>query len=219
MSASNTREIRKELEQRWRGRTGEASGFRSAYEDQGGAPRDVQGDEEAPWHKAPPFTEDPQIWLRPTALASNAYLTLEGIDTKQYRLLAIYVTYLIPQAQVPPAGVGQLSIVPEMRSIDPLTRDTQWYTLSMVDLAFVTTNTLVTPFAAITPGGFATQNFFPTEFRWPAAPLGPVGAATTLRTRLIFDVSDAEAFRLNLAEVNAGSAGENSASLAYARSQ
>ena len=220
MASSNTRETRKALQQRYRDRRG-ASGIISAYEDQSGFPRDTSGDEEGPWVKAPPFTEDPQRWIEPFLLpsadAGAAYVTLPPVDVKQYRFLAVYITYTIPVAGAPPPpqGVGQLSLVPEMRSLGDANQEA-WYTTSMVDLAFTPT-TLNPPFSPIP---FASRTFFPSELRWPAAAVGPVAVTPlTMRTRLLFDVSDAEAFRLNVQELNEDSNLENTFSALYARSQ
>jgi len=218
MAASNTRETRKELQQRFAERRS-GSGTPMGYEDEAGTPLDVVGDAEAPFFKTPPFTEDPQLWQEPVLVPNAAYLTLPEIDTKQYRLRALYITYTIPAVggPPPPEGVGQLSIVPEVRSLDAVTWQLQWYTLAMVDLA-PTYTTLAAPFAPLV-AGFASRDFAPSEFRWPPAPIGPVAVETTLRTRLLFDVSDTEAIRFSVNEINADSDLQNTFAAMYARSQ
>ncbi len=222
MAATNSRDTRKHLQQRFRNKNRDGAGMLIAYEDANGANRDIQGDAEAPWVKNPPFTEDPQKWLAPTllpsvAVASTPYITLQPINVKQYRALAVYLTYLIPEAAGPPAGIGQLSLVPEMLAIDPNLGQAQWYTMSLVDLAFsVVSGALNPPFDNLV---FASSNFFPQELRWPDTAVGPVTADLTLRTRLFFDVTNAEAFRLSAIELNASSPNENTLSVAYSRSQ
>lgn len=218
MAASNTRETRKELGQRYHERRS-GSGVPMGYEDEAGTPLDVSGDIEAPYFKVPPFTEDPQLWQAPVLVPAAEYLPLPQIDTKQYRLLALYLTYTIPAvgAPVPPEGVGQLSLVPEVRSLDAVTRDLQWYTMAFINPA-ITVTTLNAPFVPLT-AGFGSRNFLPSEFRWPAAAIGPVAAATVLRTRLVFDVSDIEAIRFNINELNEDSGLQNTFAAMYARSQ
>ena len=218
MAASNSRETRKEMQQRFLDRRS-GSGMQMGYEDAAGTPIDVSGDGEAPHFKVPPFTEDPQLWQEPVAIPAANYLALQEIDTKQYRLLALYLTYTIPPvgAPAPPEGVGQLSLVPEVRSLDAVTRQLQWYTMSLVDLDF-TAVTLSAPFAPLVLG-FASRDFLPSEFRWPVAAIGPVAVETVLRTRLLFDVSDVEAIRFSVSELNADSDLQNTFAAMYARSQ
>ena len=163
------------------------------------------GDNEGPWLKVPPFTEDPKIWLPTTTLGTTPYLALPQIDTKQFRLLTLYMTYVVDGE-----SNGQLSIVPEKLALDE-NGDLQFYETALVD-ASVTSRTLAAPFNQTLGSG--SRNFLPSEFRWPpAATSGPV----TLRTMLTFEVSDADAFRINVADVI--SANVNTFSALYARSQ
>ncbi len=214
MASSNTRQTRQQLAQQRGGNAVEATPI--AYEGEGGVPREVEGDAQGPHIKVPPFTEDPQLWQPDILLPTTPYLALPQVDTRQYRLLTAYITYSIPTGGEPPMpfGSGQLSLVPEKLAIDAQS-ELQWYTTSLVDVT-LTARTLAAPWAALVTG-FGSRDFFPAEFRWPSG--GGMAGPAVLRTMLTFEVSDADAFRLNVADPIVGGARGNTFSALFARSQ
>lgn len=202
MASINSRQTRKQLRQ---GREGDTSeGVLQGYEDEAGVPREVQGDEQGPWGKVPPFTEDPKIWLPETVIPQTPYLQFPQVDCKQFRLLTAYFTYTVPVADT-----GQLSIIPEKLALD-VNNELQWYTTSLVDV-LITAVTPAAPFNLTL--GFGSRQFYPAEFRWPAV---AIAGAITMRTLLTFEVSDADSFRLNVADLADVA---NTISALYARSQ
>jgi hypothetical protein len=170
-----------------------------AYEDNG-ATRNVQGDEEAPWVKVPPFTESPpEPYITSEQLpSSNAYVVLPEIDVSDSRLLTLYVDYTAASA----GNDGQLSIIPQASRDDS---GDSFFSIPVID----PTLTLVSC-TGFTPQ-IGSRNVYPAELRTEA-----LADTVQLVLPLPFDVAPYSRFRFLMAELGAGTAG--TITLAFARS-
>lgn len=200
----NTNDTRSQLEQLDRGRSNSAEQV-NGYEIGTGEPRAWPGDEDAPFVKTPPFTEEPQLWLPATTLSTSAYGLTDPIDVEDFRLLQVLF-------ELQWDGVAesdcQLSILAEHLAASVLDPPEQWYVTGVVD----PTVSYVNPFGI--GDGYGSRVFAPSEFR---TPVFTAAALRTQRFALQFDVTNAKAFRLRYAQVVQAQAASVLA-LAYQRS-
>jgi hypothetical protein len=171
----------------------------------GGETLATPGDEEAPFQKTPPFPEPAQQWTSDIALLESIYTTLDEVDVTNYRTITVYIELVVPTPG-DEVGQSQLSLIAETLAIDDL-GDSAWYVSGLVD-SVVTQVTPQPPFGYV----FGSREFLPAEFR-TATFTGPV----TVRLKLVFEVSDAIAFRISVLELTADASGQNTFSAKYSR--
>lgn len=188
--ARNGETTRAALAQLDRGRN-DGRGQVGAYEGEEGRPRPATGDEDAPFVKMPPFTEEPVLWTPGLQLSTSVYVQTSAVDVAMYRLLQILFELSWTGAGASP-DTSQLSIIPEHLARSTFSPPEAWYPTAVVDPSV----------SYITPtgfgDGFGSRTFAPAELRTRAF------TSTTARIQrfcLQFDVTNAKAFRLNLAEL------------------
>lgn len=205
--ARNSDETRQALAALDRGRN-DAPGQPTAYEGEEGRPRPATGDEDAPFVKMPPFTEEPVLWTPGLQLSTSAYVTTSGVDVAMYRLLQVLFELSWDGTGASP-DTSQLSIIPEHLARSVLSPPEAWYPTGVVDPSV----------SYITPAGFGdgygSRTFAPAELRTRA--FTSANAPRVQRFCLQFDVTNAKAFRLNLAELVAQQT-TSKVALAYQRS-
>lgn len=199
MGSANEKLTQLQLE---RGRAQQAGGGDVlGYRGPGSVPREVPGDEESAWIKVPPFTEDVTRWVETRDLPVADYVATPEVEVADARLLIVYFTLVWAD---PPDDTAQLSIIPEKRVRG------QWFTTGVVD----PTIAAVDPTGATFGDNFGSRTWYPAELLTPVFTGGP----RTVRSSLVFDVSDTEAFRLQLLQ-NIAAQTQSTLSLDYARSQ
>jgi hypothetical protein len=199
----NTNDTRAELDQLNRGQSNDVSRV-VGYDGPGGEPRTWQGDDDSPFIKALPFTEEPVLWafLSPLPTAAAGYTALPGIDVEDYRLLQVLFEL---QWGLNAHPTSQLSILPEHLAVSHYDPPEAWYATTVVN----PTITLITP--ALQGDGYGSQVFSPSELRTPI-----MTAAVGVRTQrfcMQFDVSNVKTFRLKVLEL---AQGQNASQLAVA---
>lgn len=154
------------------------------YEDAAGVDRSVQGDEEAPFLKTPPFPTRVTRWLRVENLQSAAsWVFTSALDVASARLLTVWFEYDSD------ADDQSLLVVPQARR-DP---DQSFYTITVID-PLITRVVGTAPFPATET--FGQRDMMATQLRIPPTPAG--GVAIFSRQVVQFDVAAYSAFRLGL---------------------
>lgn len=143
------------------------AGAPAGYSSKGGA-REVQGDDDAPFQKLPPFPTDRQLLLVDPALPVGAYGASEEFDIEAVRLLTLWVDYTSAE------DGSILSIVPEVRNADG---GEPWTPIGAID-AVLTTVVLPT-----LSGSYGSRIMQPAEFRSPT-----VANGQRHRLAVVFDV-------------------------------
>jgi len=179
----------------------------SGYALPGGQPQAVPGDEDAPFVKSPPFPESPVVWVPPTALAAT-YTISSPVDVEDWRLLKVYIEMLWPANSNSQIAMLPETLGPQQLGATSLSQQ-EWYSAGVVDPTIT----------YLQPNGFG-NNYGARTFSQSmlVSPVLAAGAATrAARFTLVFDVSDATQFRLQLAQLTQGQASATFA-LAYQRS-
>lgn len=173
------------------------------YEDRGGIPRGVRGDEDGPWIKEPAFTEKPiQLWTARALTQNTAYEFSDPIDVEQARLITLYLEYATVN------NAGQLSLIPQAlrEAVDEKGTAEQWMALAVIN------PTIASP---ITPAGFdpvfGSRTFMASELRTLA-----LAADLELFVPLTFDVTGFRRFRLGATDLDGAST--STLSVFYSRS-
>jgi hypothetical protein len=165
---------------------------RVGYDAGDGQSTEWPGDTDAPFVKSPPFTEEPVAWLPTTPLpADGTYVTTPEVDVEDWRLLQVLIELFWENANA--VNTSQLSLVAEHLASSVMAPPEQWYVTGVVDPA-------VTVVAL--PGfgdGIGSRSFAPSELRTEL--MSVPGFFRTVRLCLQFDVANAKAFRLNLAQL------------------
>jgi len=186
---SNERDLRRELQQ------GRGSGDGAAdtvggmsYQGPAGIPQSTQGDNEAPWIKAPPFPASVQPWFTAVTggnpnLPVRDYVFTPPIDVEQRRVLSVWVDFTATAA----GPLSGLSIVPQVFNDSAGEGGEFWNTvvidptLSVIDLS---ATVLAMP-------GVGSRVFRPAELRSPVLPL-----LARWQVSIPFDVTPWGKFRL-----------------------
>lgn len=205
MTASNSEQTARELAALYRNERIN-SGTVVAYDGPGGKPFAVPGDEQSAWLKVPPFTEAVRFWQAAEALSRTDYVATVEIDVAAVRLITVYFKLVWTDDT---DDTSQLSIIPEHRAKDDQSV-TEWYTTGVVNPTIAAVDPTGTTFG----DGFGSRTWHPAELRTPVF----TGAPRTVRSKLTFDVADAESFRLQLLE-NIAAQANSTLELKYARSQ
>ena len=185
--AKNQLATQRELASQFRNPTGAKQAAPGGYTDEGGMPRNVAGDEEAPFLKTPPFLTPIAPWvLAQELIFGKDYTVLPEVECRAYRLISVYFAFRLTGTD------GQLGIVPEARAEDRL-GNIDWYPLGVVD-------SLVTPISVAPFGnGFASRTVSPSQVQTQAL-TGLAGRV--VKFNLMWDVTGFDSFRLLVAELD-----------------
>ncbi len=180
--ASNDGSSRSEIQKLRRDKNSDDSSV-MGYEDAAGVPQAVQGDQDAPWLKTPPFPSNVQTLFNDVLplVPAPGYLPTGSINVKDRRLLLLWIRYTSADPD------GQMSFIPEGAKTN---EDGVFFPIAVVN-PFLTV--LGAPLV-----GFGSRTVFETELR-----LEPIagGGVRTLGA-LAFDVSGYEAFRFRIGELS-----------------
>ena len=203
-ASSNNSDTNAELDGLRRGRPDGAANP-MGYESEDGGTKDVTGDDDAPFFKAPPFPEAPVPWFGPEVLVAQAtYVQTTEVDVSDWRLLQVLLELRWTNAGVATAQLGLLAEHLAASLLDP---PEDWYVTAVVDptVAYVTQ-----------PGfgdGFGSRMFAPSQLR---SPIFNTAGTRTVKFCLQFDVANASKFRLSVGQLVANQTCE--VAMSYQRS-
>lgn len=202
MGDSNERDTRREIQQGRNsgdGSTESVDGM--SYQGPAGIPQSVQGDNEAPWVKSPPFPASVQSWFSAVTggtpdLPLDNYVFTSPIDVEQRRVLSVWLDF----TAAAPLTTSGLSIVPQVFNDSSGEGGEFWNTvvidptLSAIDLS---ATVLAMP-------GVGSRMFRPAELRSPLLPF-----SARWQVSIPFDVTPWGKFRLAVGVYGAaGAAGD-----------
>ena len=121
------------------------------YEDGAGVPQAVEGDEEAPFLKTPPFPTQATRWFRNVNVFDTEWLFTDPIDVAKRRLLTVWILFNSDAAPGP-----ELLFIPyAAHAPRPVTGGTipeDFYAITVVDPTLTRVVDTVAPFAAVGAG-------------------------------------------------------------------
>lgn len=158
----------------------------SAYDRQGVA-TEVKGDDQAPFHKTPPFPTVRDPFFDEGRLTTAEYIPGKVIDVEGVHILTLWIDFIAN------ADGAQLSLIPEAR--DSPVED--FVPISVLD---ATVTPMAIPDSDLT---FGSRTFYPTELR--SAVLNTAG--DRLRVPMSFDVGPYKQVRFSAADVGVNPGG------------